>query len=205
MPATFDEVIQAIVQLCVLAVLLAVLADFLLFDRRRPVKQGKRSIVRTSTMLLFFLGYYLVIRWGWGVLEISSQVVRLALIVVGLMLLLLGALFNIMGRLKLSKNWGNNIKIYTDHVLITTRPFRLVRHPLYASLIWMSVGGALVYRNYLSLLLTVLIFIPFMAFRARQEEAMLKDEFPEYPAYRSNTGMFFPRIWKKRKGLDKSG
>ena len=205
MPATFDEVIQAIVQLCVLAVLLAVLADFLLFDRRRAVKQGKRSIVRTSTMLLFFLGYYLVIRWGWGVLTIDSQTVRLALMAVGLLLLLAGAIFNILGRLKLSRNWGNNIKIYTDHTLITTGPFRLVRHPLYASLIWMSIGGALVYRNYLSLLLTFVIFVPFMTLRARQEETMLKEEFPEYLEYQSNTGMFFPLFWKKRKGLTHSG
>lgn len=191
-------IIQALVGICVLAVLLAVLTDFLLYDRRAEVKKGKRSIVRTSTMLLFFFAYYLVIYWKWGVLAIDSQAVRLALEIAGLLLVVAGAGFNILGRLKLNQNWGNNIKIYQDHTLVTTGPFGLVRHPLYASLIWMFFGGSLIYRNYLGFLLNLLVFIPFMTYRARQEETLLAGEFAGYAAYRQQTGMFFPRPWKRK-------
>jgi len=45
-------------------------------------------------------------------------------------------------------------------------------------------------------LLTVFGFIPMMYYRAKQEEKLLIQEFPEYPAYMKKTGMFFPRLWR---------
>lgn len=193
---TYESVIQTLVQLSVLTILVAVIVDFLFFDRRGKVKRGQQSIVRTSTMLLFALAFYLVVRFRWGALTIGSRGLAIGLDLAGL-LLLGGAAFNIAGRLKLGWNWGDNIKIYTDHALVTGGPYHLVRHPLYASLIWMFCGGALVYRNPLALLLNAVVFVPFMTWRARQEEQLLLKEFPAYESYRRRTGMFFPRLGRR--------
>ena len=197
MKITYEWLVQSLVQLCVLAILLAVAIDFLLYQRRPNVKRDRPALVRTSTMILFFVIYYLVIRLQWGVLVIAIPALARGLDMAGLAFLLGGAAFNIFGRFYLSRNWGDNIKIYTDHFLVTTGPYRLVRHPLYASLMWMFGGGALVYRNYLALLLDVLVFVPMMTWRARQEEQMLIKEFPDYAAYSSRTGMFFPKLGRR--------
>ena len=38
------------------------------------------------------------------------------------------------------------------------------------------------------------VFLPAMAYRARQEETALAAEFPAYAEYRRRTGMFFPKL-----------
>ncbi|MGK0469242.1 MAG: protein-S-isoprenylcysteine O-methyltransferase Ste14, partial [Clostridium sp.] len=39
------------------------------------------------------------------------------------------------------------------------------------------------------------IFIPFMYYRAKQEETLLIQTFSEYNDYIKRTGMFFPKIF----------
>ncbi len=197
MPITRELIVQALVMVCVLAVLLAVAADFLLFSRRTEIRRGQRSVVRTSTMVGFYIATYLVIRYRVWTMPISSPVWSTALDVAGLLLLITGAITNICGRIWLNQNWGDHIRIYTDHTLVTSGPFRVVRHPLYGSLVWMFTGGALVYRSPLALLMNGLIFTPFMVYRARQEERLLAQTFPEYEAYRRQTGLFFPKFGRR--------
>jgi protein-S-isoprenylcysteine O-methyltransferase Ste14 len=72
--------------------------------------------------------------------------------------------------------------------------YRFVRHPLYASIIWMFFGASFVYMNYAALLANVCVFIPAMYYRAKQEERLLAQEFPEYQAYQKAVGMFFPKF-----------
>lgn len=176
--------------LCVAAVLLAVFVDFVEFDRRTQVKAQRRSIVATGTMLAFFTGLYLIIRLQVGVITDISIVWQWLLIPCGCLLLVLGAMVNVAGRMTLGRNWANHVKIYADHTLVTGGAYRFVRHPLYASLIWMSYGSALVYANWAVALATTVIFVPFMYYRARQEEELLAREFPEYVEYRRRVRMF---------------
>jgi len=70
----------------------------------------------------------------------------------------------------------------------------VVRHPLYASIMLMLFGGSIAYRNWLSAVLTAFVFIPFMYYRAKQEETLLQEEFTEYEEYKNTTGMFFPKL-----------
>ena len=197
MPITHDFIVQALVMICVLTVLLAVVADFLLFSQRTEIRQGQKSIVRTSTMVGFYAATFLVIRYRIWIVPVTSPVWSTALDIAGLSLLIIGAITNICGRLWLKQNWGDHIRIYTDHTLVTSGPFRVVRHPLYASLVWMFTGGALVYRSPLALLMNGLVFTPFMIYRARQEERLMAQTFPEYEAYRRRTGLFFPRFGRR--------
>lgn len=194
---TREFIVQALVMVCALTVLLAVIADFLLFSQRTEIRQGQKSIVRTSTMVGFYVATFLVIRYRIWLVPVSSPIWSAVLDIAGLALLVTGAITNICGRLWLKQNWGDHIRIYTDHTLVTRGPFRIVRHPLYASLVWMFTGGALVYRSPLVLLMNGLIFTPFMVYRARQEERLLVLTFPEYEMYRRRTGLFFPKIGRR--------
>jgi hypothetical protein len=112
--------------------------------------------------------------------------------IAGLALVVLGSAVNIMGRFALGRNWGNQVIIYQDHTLVTGGMYRFVRHPLYASLIWMFIGASLVFQNWASLLATLFIFLPAMYYRGKLEEKALIAQFPGYAEYRDRTGMFFP-------------
>jgi protein-S-isoprenylcysteine O-methyltransferase Ste14 len=192
---SFAGIARAIIVLCVLATLTAVLVNFLLAKKRGEVTAESRSKVATASMLGFFAGYYCLIRFQIGVIPLPARSVTLSLACVGLALVVVGTGVNILGRCALGGNWGDQIRIYRDHQLVTGGVYRYVRHPLYASLIWMFFGAALFFQNWLALAADLGIFLPAMCYRGRQEEVALRSLFPLYAEYARKTGMFFPLPW----------
>lgn len=161
--------IDSIAGACVLAVVVAVAVDFLFFQERGGQKKVKKSFVATFTMFCFFFLFYGILRAGIGVLAVSGASVRTAMIILGLILMVLGAIVNIVGRFKLGSNWSDQAKIYANQTFVSNGIYRLVRHPLYASLIWMYYGASLIYSNWLAFAANTLIFLPAMFYRARLE------------------------------------
>jgi protein-S-isoprenylcysteine O-methyltransferase Ste14 len=186
---------SVVVSLAFLLVAGAVVLDFASYYRQsRGVVNSDRSLVETGSMTVFFVAYYLVIRFRLLEVEVRGRP-RSALVLIGLALVVLGVVFNVYGRVLLSSNWANQIKIYEGHTLVTGGPYSVVRHPLYASLIWIFVGGSLVYANPLSLALTLGVFLPMMYVRAGKEDALLAEAFgAEFEQYRQLTGLFLPRL-----------
>jgi protein-S-isoprenylcysteine O-methyltransferase Ste14 len=187
--------VNVTVFVAVLLIVASVVIDFRDYHRQnREVVHGDRSWVETGSMTGFFVVYYLVVRFRLGEVAMPYAV-RSAMIVVGLALMIVGAVFNVVGRLHLKSNWANQIKIYEGHWLVTTGPFSVVRHPLYASLVWMFLGGALIYSNVIALVLTFGVFVPMMYVRAKKEDALLREAFgARFDAYECSTGRLFPRM-----------
>jgi len=185
-------IVSALVTLSVVAVFVAIFIDFVIYNNKNTVKKSKRSIVATGSMIGFYVIYYLVLRYRLGRLFIIDY----NIIYIGTAMIVAGAIINILGRLQLKGNWANHIKIYEGHILVNRGIYKVVRHPLYASIMLMLFGGSIAYRNWLSAVLTAFVFIPFMYYRAKQEETLLQEEFAEYAEYKKTTGMFFPKLWK---------
>lgn len=181
---------DAVTGFCVLSMLAAVVFNFINSGKPRSFSE-RRSPVATASMAAFFVLLYLTIRLRWGAVEIQGLVIFRSL---GLALMAFGTLFNIWGRIFLKTNWADQVRIYDDQQLVTNGPYRIVRHPLYASIIWMFYGAAIAYLNPLAALETSLVFIPAMVYRSNLEERALEEAFGnEYFNYRKNTGRFFPR------------
>lgn len=195
-PDAFHRVACLIIGLCVTAIFTAVFLNFWRCSRPQGVKQERRSLVATGTMTLFFVAFTLLIHYRIGALPPLSAPFRILLGLTGLGLVVLGCTVNLLGRLGLGRNWANQATIYTDQKLIVTGIYGWVRHPLYASLIWMFLGACLVFPNLAAFLATACVFIPFMYRRARLEELLLAREFPEYAGYQRRVGMFFPK-WRR--------
>jgi len=191
----FLTVISVILGLCTFAIILSVLISFF-EDRPKEIRKETKSIVETGSMFVFFLIYYLVIKYNVGSLNILTGSLRTVIIIIGTFIVVLGTYVNIKGRSELGQDWANQIKIYKHHNFHKTGMFSIVRHPLYASLIWIFFGGGLIFQNYLALLLNICLFIPFMYYRAKQEELLLISTFPQYTLYQQTVYMFFPKIFK---------
>ncbi len=81
-----------------------------------------------------------------------------------------------------------------DHSLVTTGPYRWVRHPLYVVGVGLWLALALVMANVIPALFGLLGVI-FVAVRVPSEEANLIAHFGEdYRAYMRRTGRFWPRL-----------
>ena len=190
----FEKVISGVVMISVISLFIAIFINFTMDDKNIHVKKGRKSIVATGTMVAYYIFYYIVLRLELGAINVGSGTMYTAILTIGAIMVAIGAVINILGRLTLKNNWANHIKIYENHTLVMEGVYKIVRHPLYASIMLMLFGGSLVYRNWLSVLLTAFVFIPFMHYRAKQEEDLLQKEFAEYKDYKNNVGMFFPKF-----------
>lgn len=183
-----------IIGICALALFTSILINFVEARTRPRARYEKKSIVETGTMFVFFIIFYILIRFRIGVIDYTNLYVRVPLIILGLVVIVIGTYVNIKGRLVLGKNWANQIKIYTDQTFVTKGVYRIVRHPLYASLIWIFYAVSIIYLNYAAFLANTFVFIPFMYYRAKQEEKLLIKQFKNYKKYQLSIGMFFPKI-----------
>lgn len=81
-----------------------------------------------------------------------------------------------------------------EHKLVTSGPYRWVRHPLYTVGSSMFVAFGLMADNWFIIVLGILAFIA-MALRTPKEEANLIEKFgDEYREYMKRTGRFLPKV-----------
>jgi protein-S-isoprenylcysteine O-methyltransferase Ste14 len=82
-----------------------------------------------------------------------------------------------------------------EHKLVTSGPYRWVRHPLYTVGSSMFLAFGMMADNWFVALLGILAFIG-MAIRTPKEEANLIEKFgDEYRDYMKRTGRFFPKVY----------
>jgi protein-S-isoprenylcysteine O-methyltransferase Ste14 len=81
-----------------------------------------------------------------------------------------------------------------QHTLVTSGPYRWVRHPLYTVGSSMFIAFGMMADNWFIAALGILTFI-LMASRTPKEEANLIEKFgDEYREYMKRTGRYFPRL-----------
>jgi protein-S-isoprenylcysteine O-methyltransferase Ste14 len=89
------------------------------------------------------------------------------------------------------------VRIQTERgqTVITTGPYRYVRHPMYVAAIIFMAGTSLLLGSWYGLLMG-LFFTLAMAYRALQEERVLKAELPGYAEYMAKVKYrFLPHVW----------
>lgn len=113
---------------------------------------------------------------------------------VGLVLFALGLGFAIWARVHLGRNWGTPMSQKDEPELVTSGPYRLVRHPIYSGILVAGVGTALG-LSWLWLTAVALAGVYFI-YSATVEERYLAEQFPDsYPAYRRSTKMLVPFVF----------
>jgi protein-S-isoprenylcysteine O-methyltransferase Ste14 len=78
--------------------------------------------------------------------------------------------------------------------LVTTGPYRRVRHPIYSGIILAMVGSAFAISWYWSI--TVSLLAAYFVYSAIVKERYMTSVFPEeYPAYKRSTKMLIPFVF----------
>lgn len=77
--------------------------------------------------------------------------------------------------------------------LVTTGPYRFVRHPIYLGGLLITLGEVWLRFSPLVLVLN-LVFVAAQIVRLRAEEEVLERAFPDYRAYRARTAALIPGI-----------
>ena len=111
---------------------------------------------------------------------------------IGAALTYAGLIFAVWARLTLGTNWSGIVTVKRDHQLITTGPYRLVRHPIYSGLLLAILGTAIAIGTPGGFA-AVLVAVIGWRWKWRTEEEFMVQEFgEEYERYRRQTPALIP-------------
>ncbi len=145
----------------------------------------------------------------WGVLITIYFAIALIFVVRGLRLGLLPALFQWIGLamiwigvlvrewaiLSLGRAFSVVVRVNPDQSLITSGPYRWMRHPAYTGGLITIGGFGLSAGSWLGAILAVAIALIGYSYRVYVEEKVMLEAFGDaYRDYMRHTGRFFPRV-----------
>jgi len=84
----------------------------------------------------------------------------------------------------LGREWSYEARLVEGHRLVTTGPYRWVRHPIYTAMIAKLIAIGIVLSHWIGLLAGVVLITIGTLIRTRSEEKLLREQFgAEYDAY----------------------
>ena len=85
-----------------------------------------------------------------------------------------------------------------EHQLVTSGPYRWIRHPIYTAYLMNYMGGGLLASNLVLTFIPVIFFGLMIINRIPREEALMREEFgQEYIDLEAQTGRLLPRPGKQ--------
>lgn len=156
-------------------------------------KQGSSNLASVDRrsrwgMLLEFVGIGLVATGGsWGEPRPSWR------IGIAIVFFLLAALLSWTATRTLGRQFRLDAAIGAEHELIRSGPYRIVRHPIYTSMLCVLWGIGLIAAPMLLLVIATLIFLIGTEIRARIEDRLLKERFGDsFRQYKLSTPAYLP-------------
>jgi len=146
---------------------------------------GIRILLVIIVIVLLQLGSY----WQFLGYQFSQNIQAF-----GVVLCVLGIAFAIWARAHLGKNWSGTPSMKEGHELVTSGPYRFVRHPIYTGMLFALLGSAFV-GGIIWLAIFVILVANFL-YRIPVEERYMMQLFPDaYPEYKKRTKELIPFVW----------
>jgi protein-S-isoprenylcysteine O-methyltransferase Ste14 len=135
----------------------------------------------------------LVAAAGWSLGPDWSGLLRLAGVVGGIALIVVGLVLTVRGVVDLGAAMTPLPRPRDDAELVETGAYALVRHPVYGGLILVAFGWAIVRASVIAIALAAAL-AAFFGLKSAREERWLEARYPGYAAYRARTRRFIPWI-----------
>jgi protein-S-isoprenylcysteine O-methyltransferase Ste14 len=166
-----------------------------LLERRRHVgpaaEQSTGQKISITIGIVGFLGLMIVsaldFRFGWSPVPPFVSLTGDAMVALGFLIVLYVFRENRYG--------ASTVQVFEGQRVISTGPYALVRHPMYAGVIVMAIGTPLALGSWLGLVVLALI-APGLIWRILDEEKLLGRELPGYGDYmRRVRYRLVPHLW----------
>lgn len=116
--------------------------------------------------------------------------------IAGLILVFTGSALFIWARRTLGKFYSGHVSVVEGQPLITSGPYRFIRHPAYAGYLLIALGVAVGYSSLLGFIVVPFVLLPSVIYRLSFEDKLLAEHFgEEYRQYAEKVARLIPRIW----------
>jgi len=157
--------------------------------RASQERGGRAPVVANLSALGVFVASLLIVSGS------SEASMALPLALSGCLVALAGAALLLRSRAELGPAWSFVPKADQGMDLVTTGPYRLVRHPIYLGFALLVTGQGLAFGSWPALMIVLSGVVPTFVWRARAEEKLLSRTFGEpYAAYQQRTKMIIPYL-----------
>ena len=188
---------ELLVQFKPIIILIGTLAMFLtqpafsLEETRNNKHTDKYSIVFILIASAVSVGSSLI-EWAY----FSDQSSNLFLTIVGILMIIIGLIIRITAINTLGKFFTATARTTNEHLLITSGPFSVMRHPSYAGAILVITGVPVLLNNLITFFSTILLLFFAYDFRIKSEEKVLISTFGEkYLQYSLKVKKIVPHLW----------
>jgi protein-S-isoprenylcysteine O-methyltransferase Ste14 len=181
LPLDYVYAIHSAMRLSTIAFLLLLAAAVVL--RTRPSDKAKGLEPRISALIGTFITY--------GIALFPRRELSLSLELASTVLILIGSV----GAVVTLSQLGRSFSVMAEaRQLVTSGPYRFVRHPLYLTEEIAVIGLFVQFASVWTVLLLA-IHIAFQLRRIHNEETVLTENFPEYAAYTRITARLIPGLY----------
>lgn len=163
---------------------------------RQPMATRRESLSLHLLKVPFYGG--IVFSWldaaslHWTIVGARIPLLRWAC----LPLIVVGISIRLAARVSLGKQFSPYVQTNENHRLVTTGPYRWVRHPAYLGWLILLIAFPVCLGSLGGFACAVLTGIPATFYRIRVEEAALEKWFPdEFPQYQATTCKLIPGLW----------
>ncbi len=122
---------------------------------------------------------------------------------VDFILVITGAVLLLVSLLKLNTSLSPFPTPRQSGTLITTGPFKYIRHPIYTAILLMALGIGFYAASYFKLMVAGALYFLFF-YKSKYEEKMLQVKYPSYKYYMKQTGRFFPKLTFNDRGKNET-
>jgi protein-S-isoprenylcysteine O-methyltransferase Ste14 len=155
-------------------------------------KQPAKKIDKRARWGIVLVGLAYGVLWQGRFWEHSPNYWRFALAV---LFFALAALLSWSGTRALGKQWRIDAGLTADHRLVTSGPYRWVRHPIYTSMLCVLLATGSLVAPWWLLLPAVVLFLIGTEIRVRIEDRLLASQFGETALeYQRRTGAYIPLL-----------
>lgn len=129
----------------------------------------------------------------WGYFKIEQNI---TMVVIGLVLNVFGLYFRYYSISILGKFFKATVVLQDEHQLITTGPYKYLRHPSYTGALLAFSSISLILCSWIGFVSSFTLMIVAYVYRTANEEKALKAHFGEkYDSYAKTTKKIIPFLW----------
>ena len=173
------------------------IAEFVIFPShlKKQSKQEKKSFffILQFILLIILLNFFL----GWlQIGTLDNQFTQNIFNYVGITLYILGLLLRYVSIIHLGRFFTRNVAVSESHELISSGPYKILRHPLYLGLFLLSTSVPLFFSNIILTPIAYLLMGYILNHRMTLEEHILESSLGQtYKNWKKSRYKFIPFIY----------